>query len=99
MTKVLVILTQYKRNYLEQQLKSIKEQTLKPDYLVVFQNENHHNIEHLKSKYDFIHIKSDYNTKYFGRFSICFSFPVDICVVMDDDDILGGNRFFKTLCF
>ena len=39
--KVLVLLTVYKRNTLEDQLKSIYNQTLKPDYLVVFQNDDH----------------------------------------------------------
>ena len=45
----------------------------------------------MKEKYNFIHIKSDYNTKYFGRFSICFNFPVDICIIMDDDIVPGIN--------
>ena len=56
--KILVLLTVYKRNYLEQQLEAIKKQTLKPDYLIVYQNEEHINIEPLKKKYEFIHIKS-----------------------------------------
>ena len=89
--KTLLVLTQYKRSHLEKQLQSINNQTLKPDIVVVFQNENHIDISPLKKKYNFIHIKSDYNTKYFGRFSICFSFPVDICIVMDDDIIPGKN--------
>ena len=46
--KFIVILTQYKRNNLETQLEHISKQTLKPDYLVVFQNEIHLNIDHLK---------------------------------------------------
>lgn len=89
--KTLLILTQYKRNNLEKQLQSIANQTLKPDYIVVFQNENHVDISNLKEKYGFQHIKSDYNTKFFGRFAACFTFPVDICVVMDDDIIPGKN--------
>lgn len=89
--KLLVVLTQYKRNHLEKQLQQINNQTIKPDYLVVFQNENHIDISHLKEKYNFIHIKSDYNTKYFGRFASCFTFPVDICMVLDDDIIPGNN--------
>ena len=88
---LLVVLTQYKRNNLEKQLKQITNQTIKPDYLVVFQNENHIDISNLKEIYKFIHIKSDYNTKYFGRFACCFSFPVDICMVLDDDIIPGPN--------
>ena len=88
---VLVVLTQYKRNNLEKQLQAINNQTIKPDYIVVFQNESHVGITHLKEKYEFIHIKSDYNTKYFGRFAGCFTFPVDICMVLDDDIIPGNN--------
>ena len=89
--KLLVVLTQYKRNHLEKQLQQINNQTIKPDYLVVFQNENHVDISSLKEQYEFIHIKSDYNTKYFGRFASCFNFPVDICMVLDDDIIPGDN--------
>lgn len=93
--QVLVLLTVYKRNTLEDQLKSIYNQTLKPDYLVVFQNENHINIEPLKQKYKFIHIKNDYNTKFFGRFAHCINYPVDICCVLDDD-IIPGNLCIKS---
>ena len=75
------------------QLIQVKKQTIQPDYLVVFQNENHININNLKEKYNFIHIKSDYNTKFFGRFSICLNFPVDICMILDDDIIPGINCF------
>lgn len=89
--KLLVVLTQYKRNNLNSQLEQISNQTYSPDYLVVFQNENHVDITNLKEKYKFIHIKSDYNTKYFGRFAACFTFPVDICMVLDDDIIPGPN--------
>jgi len=89
--KTLLVLTQYKRNNLEKQLIQINSQTIKPDYIVVFQNENHIDISELKKTYNFIHIKSDYNTKFFGRFAACFTFPVDICIVMDDDIIPGNN--------
>ena len=89
--KILVVLTQYKRKHLEKQLLLIQKQTVKPDYLVVFQNENHQDISSLKDKYNFIHIKSDYNTKFFGRFAACFSFPVDICMVFDDDILPARN--------
>ena len=47
--KICILLTQYKRNYLKQQLESIKNQSLQPNYLIVFQNENHVNIDDLKS--------------------------------------------------
>ncbi len=87
----MLILTVYKRNYLEKQLEAITNQNFKIDYLVVFQNENHVDISYLKNKYNFIHIKSDYNTKFFGRFAICLSFPVDLCIILDDD-IIPGNK-------
>lgn len=92
--KFVVVLTQYKRNHIEKQLQCISAQTMKPDYLVVFQNENHVDITHLKEKYRFIHVKSDYNTKYFGRFAACFTYPVDFCIVLDDD-IMPGNNCLK----
>jgi len=89
--KITVLLTQWKRSNLELQLKSILDQSIQIDYLIVFQNENYINIEQLRSKYNFIHVKSDYNTKYFGRFSYLFSIPTDICIVIDDDIIPGNN--------
>lgn len=89
--KFLVVLTQYKRSHLKNQLDAISKQTLKPDHLIVFQNENHVDITPLKLKYNFIHIKSDYNTKFFGRFAACLTFDVDLCIVMDDDIIPGKN--------
>jgi hypothetical protein len=91
--KFSLLLTVYKRSYLEKQLEAIYNQTIKPDYLIVFQNENHVSIEYLKKKYNFIHVKSDYNTKYFGRFSYCLNLPVDICIIMDDDIIPAKNCF------
>ena len=51
--KLLVVLTQYKRNHLEKQLVQMDKQTVKPDYLVVFQNEGHVDISGLKEKYKF----------------------------------------------
>ena len=92
--KTLLVLTQYKRNNLKKQLDSVKNQSLKPDYVVVFQNENHKDISELKKEYEFIHMKSDYNTKYFGRFAACFTYPVDMCIIMDDD-IIPGNKCFE----
>lgn len=94
--KFAVILTQYKRSYLEKQLVSIKNQTLQPDYLFVFQNEKHNDIKKLKEKYDFIHILNEYNTKYFGRFAFCLNLPVDICIVMDDD-IIPGKQYLSNV--
>lgn len=86
-----VVLTQWKRPHLEKQLRQIMNQTIKIDYVIVFQNENHVDITDLIKKYNVIHVHSSYNTKYFGRFSYFFTIPVDICIVMDDDIIPGTN--------
>lgn len=93
--EVAIVLTQYKRKHLQEQLDAIKRQTLQPKYIIVFQNENHIDITSLKKEYNFIHIHSDYNTKYFGRFAALFTFPVDICVVMDDD-VIPGPKCIET---
>ena len=89
--KVAVLLTQWKRNNLKIQLEQIKKQTMKPDIIIVFQNENHINVDYLKDEYDFIHVKSSFNTKYFGRFSYLLNINVDYCIVMDDDIVPGKN--------
>ena len=89
--KIGVIITVWKRQHLEKQLIQLSNQTIKPDYIVVFQNENHINVVDIVKKYNVIHVKSDYNTKFFGRFSYFFNLPVDICVAMDDDIIPGIN--------
>jgi len=92
--KIAVILTQYKRVHIEQQLIALQNQTLNIDTTVVFQNETHVDIEHLKNKYKFKHVHSDINTKYFGRFAFGFSLDADIIIVMDDD-IIPGKNFAK----
>ena len=89
--KIGVIITVWKRQHLEKQLIQLSNQTIKPDYIVVFQNENHINVVDIVKKYNVIHVKSDYNTKFFGRFSYFFNLPVDICIAMDDDIIPGTN--------
>lgn len=98
--KIGLIITVWKRNNLELQIKQILKQTLRPDYVVVFQNENHINVDNIVKKYNCIHVKSSYNTKYFGRFSYMFNLPVDICIVMDDDIIPNINciKNYSNLC-
>lgn len=94
--KIGVVLTQWKRMHLEKQLICITKQTIKIDFIIVFQNENHVDITNILKKFNnIIHVKSDYNTKYFGRFSYCFNIPVDICIVMDDD-IMPGSRCIES---
>jgi hypothetical protein len=96
----LVLLTQYKRNNIELQLQQIKLQTLQPKYIIVFQNDNlvNINIKELKEKYNFLYVKSEYNTKFFGRFAYCFTFDVKYCIIMDDD-ILPGRYCFENYLY
>ena len=87
--KLLVILNYYKRNNLENQLNSYIINSKTRYY--VFSNEQHD--IHLKEKYNFIHVKNSYNTKFFGRFTYCLNFDVEYCIIMDDDIIPGRNCF------
>jgi glycosyltransferase involved in cell wall biosynthesis len=87
--KIAVVLTQYKRNNLQAQLHSILHQSIKIDTIVVFQNGSHVDITPIKKAYDFNYVYSDINTKFFGRFSYCFTLDVDIILVLDDDIIPG----------
>lgn len=90
-----LILTQYKRNNLEKQLKHIINQTVQPKYLVVYQNESWVDITPLKEQYNFIHIhNTNYNTKFFGRFSHAFNYDVDYVIVLDDD-MMPGKKCFE----
>ena len=66
-----VILTVWKRNNLELQLKAIEQQTANVNEIYVYQNESHIDIEHLKEKYKFNHVHSkDVNFKFHGRYRI-----------------------------
>jgi len=89
-----VLLTQYKRRNLAEQLQSVFSQTLKPDRVVVFQNEDHVDVSKLKERFDFDFVFSSYNTKYFGRFAYCLSLDSDYFIVMDDD-VLPGRKCFE----
>ena len=51
-----VILTVWKRNNLEEQLKSVLNQTSELADIYVYQNESHIDISHLKNQYNFKHV-------------------------------------------
>ena len=46
----IIVLTQYKRDNLRNQLIAISNQSLKPDLILVLQNENHIDINNLKNE-------------------------------------------------
>lgn len=89
--KIAIIITVWKRPHLEKQLIQINNQTLKPKYVIVLQNESHINVKDIVKKYGAIHVHSEYNTKFFGRFAYFLTLPVDICIALDDDIIPGTN--------
>lgn len=91
------ILTVWKRNNLKEQLEMINNQTIKSD-IIVFQNENHVNIEALKKKYNFTHIHSrDFNYKFHGRFLLPLLLSTDYVCIFDDDCICNPRWFARTM--
>ena len=89
----LVILTLYKNiDLLNSQLNHIYNQSLIPSFVIIYQINPSLNIEHLKEKYNFIHILKD-NTIKFEKFFKCLSYHVDYCIFMDDFIIPGLKCF------
>lgn len=86
MADVATILTVWKRNNLEEQLKRIKSQTVACD-IIVWQNENHFEISpELKQKHPFTHVHAkDKNYKFHGRFALPLILKQKYICVFDDD--------------
>jgi hypothetical protein len=85
MVSVSVVLTVYKRNYLEQQLIALSKQTLQPDKIYVFQNGDYVDISEIRKKYNFNYIYNQENTKFYGRFAYCLTLETEYVVIFDDD--------------
>jgi hypothetical protein len=89
----LVILTLYRNiDLLNSQLNHIYNQSLTPSFVIVYQINPSLNIEHLKEKYNFIHVLQD-NTIKFEKFFKCLSYDVEYCIFMDDFIIPGLKCF------
>lgn len=88
-----ILLTQYKRSNLEQQLKSIRSASIDFKKVTVYQNEDHVDLAPLKLEYNFQLVKSDFNTKFFGRFYHLLNYSTKYCLVLDDDVIPETNFF------
>jgi hypothetical protein len=83
-----VILTVWKRNNLEEQLKAIDAQTASVSDVYVYQNESHVDISDLQEKYHFHHVHSkDVNFKFHGRFTLPLLFTSEYTAIFDDDTI------------
>ena len=61
---------------IQEQLKRIYEQTIKPDYVMIIQIGNYMDITYLKETYDFIHIKQESEVP-FHRFYQALCYNVD----------------------
>ena len=79
-----VILTAYKRDYFDEQIRAIKSQTLKPVVIYLWQNGNFINIDRLR-KQGIKLIKSDVNFKFHGRFAFALLMQTEYVVIFDDD--------------
>ncbi|HCT51116.1 MAG TPA: hypothetical protein DF712_01530 [Balneola sp.] len=83
-----VILTVWKRNNLEDQLRAIYDQTADISDVYVYQNESHIDITYLRDKYNFKHVHSkDMNFKFHGRFTLPLLFTSKYTAIFDDDTI------------
>jgi hypothetical protein len=95
MNDITVILTVWKRNNLAEQLDRIVNQTKKADRIIIYQNENHLNIdfpEALKKEYNIQIIQSkDFNFKFHGRFTIPLLLDTEYCAIFDDDTMPNEN--------
>ena len=85
---VTVIITIWKRPYLDLQIESLTHQSVLPKNIWIIHNESHINIDKTIAKYtDFFPnisvIDSDLNLKYFGRFSLCYQIPTTYAFVID----------------
>ncbi len=93
---ITIIITVWKRGYLDQQLGALIAQTIQPEQIWIIQNEQHININPVIDKYRQVFkaisvIHSEKNLKYFGRFSICYHVETPYVLLIDDDVIPAPN--------
>ena len=96
---VTVILNCYRRpEYLESQIKAIKEQTIQPKeiWLWVNYHEDNKNIDFASLGVDRV-FRNDYNWKFYGRFAGALLARTEY-IAMFDDDTIPGNRWLEN-CF
>ena len=109
---IVIVLTVWKRNNIEQQLIQVKNQSIlknKKTNIIIFQNANYVNINDIINKWnkpnyfndrvDITFIHSPIETGYFGRFLIPLTSPVygESYFFICDDDVLWGNRYFENM--
>jgi len=102
MNTIAAILTVYKRNNLDHQIRAVLSQTILPKEIYVWQNESHvdaaiHNdvldyAHSLNIKISHIHSK-DKNFKFHGRFSLPLLLNTEYVAIFDDDTIPNPRWF------
>lgn len=95
---VAVYFTQYKRNYIAEQLKALNRSTTVIKELIIYQGEQHLNYGSVLKEYPFIkHIwTTNWNNPFFLRFLI--PFMVDSYYIINlDDDILTQKRTLDSM--
>ena len=101
---IIIVLTVWKRNNIENQLIQNKKTNI-----IIFQNSNHVNINDIVEKWkqpnifndqvNITFIQSPIETGYFGRFLIPLTSSVrgESFFFICDDDVLWGNRYFENM--
>jgi GT2 family glycosyltransferase len=97
---VTIIVTVWKRHYLQEQLQSLVNQTVLPKSIWIIQNENHIEIQSVVDAYRSVFpeiyiIHSQFNLKFFGRFSVATLVETEYTFLIDDD-VIPSPGWLKT---
>jgi hypothetical protein len=92
--EITVILTVYKRDYIDEQIRAILAQTVVPHKIYIWQNENHIDLEEYRVKYGVSLIRADDNFKFHGRFAFALLQTTEFVVIFDDD-IIPGKKWLE----
>ena len=95
---VTIILTVWKRNHLQEQLKALAAQTVLPKHIWVTQCMNHVSVRDVLNDYPQVkYFHSEEDLKYFYRFSIGIHVRSEFTWVLDDDIIPAPSWISKCL--
>ena len=89
---VTVLLTVFKRDTLDQQLRALSEQTIIPKEVVVYHDCDFQKVPKRRLVKKGVQVvENSWNTKYIGRFAYLINAPTEWIAVVDDDLILGPD--------
>lgn len=87
-----VILTGFKRDNFDLQIQSIKQQTIQPKDIFLYQDEEHVDLNEYREKYNIKLIQSkDFNFGFYGRMAMSLLMDTEYVQVIDDDTIPGSR--------